>query len=974
MPASTHDGTSGVLNCAEWLHKVVPSWLDADVPVHLDDALRELALRVDDVSVYAKKGGQLPVKASLRVQVMALDSWNATALSGWPSEREDLKVQTRFLVTRLFLCSHCVFSGQEVREAHLSHHLEDAEKCILMCLKTSKELLRSCCPMAAEEVLTWAACVVQACAGAAGPTIRRFSAEVQFAQLRAAWEAGRHDCACAIAAQLAEETRSSTTYREALFEFIYTIGVRALQETDSNAAQLDETAVGKAGAEVVQAPGFASAPPIPEAQAALQTLLLLSLRLQRAIKVRTVKQRVFLGITTLQYAYSLLLCGQYDAAADAATTSSELLRTVEPIVVRFKAEVHRHAEEEVVSLFGVLCGDTAVDAGDLCAMASLGMENIPAVQETLFSALHRRVAASESAADQFRLLCVLIHHSSEWSVAELLRRLASGDTPAPTFHRFLFCCLWRLSAKAENLQSRCVSTATRWGCLDVAQRLFRNVTSDEEHQAVLLDMAHLALALHEDGEDATEELNQTLRLLHGLGTVAPTLKTSLLQAQAQVAFLLEKTEQGMDGVRALLTCTAGAMLVRSCSELVTFLLRLSLLHVAGAVAELCIVAFHQRESASCILEFAKVFAMGSLVDQAEEHRSEVGGVLEVHVCPVLQHMALTLPDALWWSRLLWYTAEVLLESNPVRAVRLLHAGVELQADRRDSEEAEVPMAAANRILRNRLCLLLDTEFDTFAAGQTALSPLELRRHSGRLASLLTQCNEEEDGTDEFAATRQRVTLALARVEASLRDMLVRDASTPIDVEALNLAELPSMAAVSGCDLEQVATACHHVASRLSAPDSYSLCDAALNSMLAAAKLQLSSAGASTTALSSLFATFYAAFRVARNGDGRLLVCEALTGALPPLTASNASLQSALSLSERDYDDSFSAHRDLSLCETVVEFFAVEAWNESVQWNVLQRRTLVERWRAVTAALTSVLSDANASKAAIMDLATQMPLL
>ncbi|CAJ1021982.1 hypothetical protein Q4I30_002726 [Leishmania utingensis] len=974
MTAATDGRASSVVKCAEWLHKVVPCWLDADASVHLEDALREVEIWLSCVSAYATKGGHLPVKAALRVQLVTLDSWNTTALSGWPSERQDLKVQLRWLVTQLYLCSHCVFAESAVREAHLSHHLDDAEKCILMCLKTSKDLLRTRRTDAADKVLAWAACVVKACGGTPGATVRKFSVEVHFAQLRAAWEAGGYDRACVMAAKLADEARLSPAYTEALFELIYSIGVKSLQVDHFDADPCGGHVRSALETEGVALPPRASAGRISDEQAALQTLLLLSLRLQESIKVRTVKQRTFFGMTQLQYAYSLLLCGKYDDAADAATASHAILRTVEPIVVRFKAEVHRHATNEVLPLFGALCGDATVDVGDLCAMASLAIEKIPSLQETLFSELHRRVAASAIAVDQFRLLCVLIRHSSEWSVAELLRRLSKGDLPPPTFHRFLFCCLWQLSAKTVEEQPRNLSVVTRWCCLDAAQRLFRNVASEEELQSVLLDMAQLAVELHVDGREATKELEQTLRLCQQVKAIVPALEAPLLQAQSQVSFLLGKSEQGMERVKALLNCTSEETAVRTCSELVTFLLRSSLLPLAGAVAELCVVAFHQHQSPFCIIEFAKVFAMGCLVEESEQIRAEVGSILEAHVCPVLQHVTLTLPDARWWSRFLWYAAEALLDSDPGRAVRLLHAGVELQADRSDACEAEMPATASVGFVCERLCLLLDTEFDTFAAGQAALSTAELQRHSDSLASLLSSCIDEKDSADGRFTPPQRITLFLARLEVKLRDVLARDVSVPIDMEALGLAELPSMTGIGSVDLEQVATVCHHVALRLSPPGSYSLCDAALTIMLAAAQLKLSSGVVSTPALGSLFATIYSAFRIARNADGRLLVCEVLITALPFLTANGASLHSASSHLHDHYGRSSSLKGDLGLCETVVEFFAVEAWNESVQCNILQRRALVERWRAITAALTSVLSDTNASKAAIADLAAQMPLL
>ncbi|KAG5507539.1 hypothetical protein JKF63_06488 [Porcisia hertigi] len=977
MTAATDGGLSAVVRCAEWLHSSVPCWLDADAPFHMEDALQELTTHLHCVSAYAQKGGCLPVKAALRVQVLALDSWNTTVLPGWQLERKDLKVQTRWLVAHLFLCSHCVFATQEVREAHLLHHLDDAEKCILMCLKTSKGLIQTHHADAAEQALSWATWVVRACAGttAAASTVQRFSAEVQFAQLHAAWETGRHDHACVIAAQLAEETRSSITYTEALFEFIYDAAVKALNGPDFKADVLDGNTHASSEGQGMEPIACASGTSVSDVQAALQSLLLLSLRLQGEKRVRTVRQRTFLGMTQLQYGYSLLLSGNYDAAADAATRSYELLHTVEPLVIRFKAEVYRQAVDQVLALFGILCDDTAVDVENLCAMATLGMEKLSAVQETLFQALHRRVAASENVVDQFRLLCVLIHHCSEWSVNELLRRLSNGATPPPAFNRFLFCCLWRLSTEAVMAQSCCLCAETRWRCLDAAQRLFRDVASKEELQACLLDMARIALRLNDDGGDATEKLEETLRLCHQAEPFAGVLEASLLQSEAQIAFLLGKGEEGMVHVKALLVCTTGKQVaVQSCSEIVSFLLCSSLLHFAGAVAELCIIAFHQHQPPSCVLEFAKVFAMGCLVEHTAEMRVEIGSILVLRVCPLLEQEVLALSESQWWSRFLWYVSETLLDSDPVRAVRLLHTGVELQTDHRDSRDAEVIVGAADWLLRDRLSLLLDTEFDVFTAGQTALSSVELCRHRDRLASLLSSCDERNHVTDMFIEARQRVTLALARLETTLHDLLAHDAFIPDDMEALHLAELPSMPAVGPADLEQAAAACHRVAAHFPLCDSAPLCDAALTMMLEAARLQLTDNLSSTAALGALFANLYAAFKMARNGDGRLRVYDVLIAALPRLTGECASLRTAFLHSLKDSDHSPAVEGVIGMCETVVEFFAVEAWNESVQWNVLHQRTLVERWRAAATALTSVLSEANPSKAAITDLAAQMPLL
>ncbi|KAK7196124.1 hypothetical protein NESM_000547300 [Novymonas esmeraldas] len=1015
MAASVAD----VVACAEWMHRLLPHWIDPDLAVDLADVSRSIAAHLTCVSAFAEKGGCLPVKAALRVQSVALDCWNASAVSAWSPERRDLKVQVRWLITHLFLCGHCVFAAHAVREAHLSRRLRDAEKCILMCLKTGSGLLRSRRHAEAERVLAWAADVASACTNATGAaTVRRFATEVQFAQLRAAWAAGAHDRACATAEALGEETRSSVTYREALYEFVYDVAVESTQlrdapphsdgvaDADQTAADTDDDDGDDDGDAVGAPPSCALSEAASRQHAALQRLLVLSARLQQETGVRTVKQRSFLGMTHLQHSNSLLLCCSFAAAADAATRAYDLLRTYEPLVVRIKAEAHLRHADEVATLFHLLCDDVAVDVSDVCAVVSVAVELVPAAEATLFAGLQRRVAASDSTADVFRLLCALIRRGSEWSVAELLRHLAAGAVLPAALRRFLFCCLWRLAAAAPAAP-RCLSAATRWGCLEAAQRLFLDAASAEELQAVLLDMAHLALAamVDEEAGAATELLTRTAHLYTTVSDAGPAMAVPALRAQAQLAFVLGRQEEGMARMRTLLAVGgAERAVVHECTAMVTFLMHRSLLQCAGAVAELCLVALprdQRHQQPSCALEFARVFAVGCLASDAAAAdgvvRADVAEVLHVHVCPVLQDASLAPEEARWWSRFLWYVAESLLDVDLVRAVRLLHAGMQLHTHQLDDGVAEEVTCSAARedvqlLTLDRLCTLLDAEFDVFAAGHAALAAEEVQQYTDQLAGLL-RSHDGEDGSAAPACERRRVALVLARLEGALRVLQGRGAATPEDVESLRLADLPTVSGVCSADLQQAAAACSEVAASLPPATASALCDAAVGLLLIAAQYELcgddASGGSRDTtsveALAAVLTTLYTAFQVAHDVEARLRVGESLAAVLTRLTAGGVTLRSAFAQQraaaaapeeeeEKQRRQCRAVERGLDLCETVVEFFAVEAWNESVQWNVLQRRALVERWRGVAAVLTAALDDTNASKAAIADFAVQMPLL
>ncbi|KPA78433.1 hypothetical protein ABB37_06061 [Leptomonas pyrrhocoris] len=991
MSATGGDAPS-LLACAAWLHDACRAWTDENRVVDVGSAQAELAQRLTAVKENAERHDCLPVKEALQLQLCGQDCWNATFLLSWPVERLVLKRAARHLAAYLFLTSHRLFAPPEVFEAHVSHHRDDAEKCILMCLKVSKALANHGNAFdEAHMMLTWASAIVAACRDASKVKVGQYAMEVHFAQLHVLWRSGRFSQACAMAEKLAEETQNSSTYREALFEFIYEAAFAVTCSADAaEEPSADEKELG------------ASA----ECHNTTQALLSLSLRLQKQDDVRTVKQQSFLGTTELQLACLLLKTGAYGEAVEAAAAAYEHLHTFEPLVVRLKAESLRHNTESAAELFAALCRrDNTVAFAELCAIAMGLVESNPTMEEEVATSLQRRVASSPASADEedrFRLLCFLLHVHSEWSVGELVRLLSITAKPQDqVFHRFFFCCLWQLALCDEEaaVQGTTAARAThpcrrgrlsgalKWECLKVAVTDFSALgSSDAERQSMLLDMSRLAVELQPDppsdpatdDEDPITALQHTWELWRRETTVHPALHSPVMLAQAQLAFVLGKCDEGLQFVHALWSSSEeDDTKVQSCAALINFLLVRSMFDVAGSVAQRCLPRL-AADPAQCRLDFAKVCALGSLASGEDALVSAVGDLFVAHVCPLLTGEEVPLSPTLlsWWSCFLWYISDRLLEGSPIQAVRLSYTGVCLSQKLCMDRSGDAACGLA--LLPRRLSALLEAEFDLYVAEQPCLTVPELRQSHTLLTRLSEEAVESDSTGDNGSSpeSRARVTLSLATVEMALRQLEEAKGAEEPPAASMELDTLPHLPSIEAGDLEQVATVCHRVAAR-TPHVCIALRAAAVTLQIAAAEThcrRLSAAGNDGDAVYAVLSMLYDAYGMASSADARAEVFTALIQMLDPVTPTPLTEMLSGALKHRSCGNSPLAGHAARLAETAVEFFAVEAWNESVQWNVLQRRDEVARWRSWALTLADMLDSTNASKIAIADLAVQMPLL
>lgn len=985
-----HRGATSLTACGAWLHDRMAEWVDAKCVVDVDAALATVVQKINDVLAYATRCEAIAVRDALDLQCSGQHTWNSTFLLNWPPERAALKRRGRQLAALLFLCSHHVFAPAEVVSAYMAHHIDDAEKCVLMCLKVSKMLVRSREVAEAQQMLTWATEVVNAAPNPSQVRVRQWSIEVRFAQLHLFWQTGLGEETCAVAEQLASSTSDSMTYREALVEFIYT-------------AALDAATTSEAG--VTPAPR----------EATLQALLSLSLRLQAADNVGSTKQLKLMGLTQLQQSCSYLRSGDYAQAAATAATAYAFLETCEPLVVRLRAESLLHNTDEVDSALRAICAHGGVSVAELVALASSVVEGNPVLEGSVTSLLTDRLLSSKVTAEErkenvFRFTCYLLHVRSESSIGKLLDFVECAEyAVAPTFHRFLFCALWRLAAAAppctaddgveHEAAAPTLSPLSQWQCLRVALTHFApQQSSPAERQTVLLAMTQLLLTSDtmlptclttNTHEGSTEEraLVEAAQITWDLwakeeGEETPHLlaqEAAALLAQAQLAFVLGRRDEALQRVQCVCETekkdTSPAALpaaVHACSSLLNALLTRSCYEDAAAVAQLCLSSLASL-SPQCTMDFAKVCAFGFLAQKDGDTTwlYNVADLLEAHVCPLCDSVpsaVATVTDsnaASWWSRLLWYVSDGLAETRLAQAVRLSFSAAVLHV---------LCVPAETELLRGRLSVLLEMEVGLFAEGQPALSTTETQRALSFLMEI-RDVDGEESSTSLTLLPRQAVVQCLALMEVALR--AVEEAGEYTEgngIDTSQIASLSELPAVKVQDLERAAAACHRVASGLvSAPAA--LHHAAVSLEIAAAELHCRRAAldADTAELCAALSLLYAAYTFANNVELRTMVFTSLMALLRDTALPLAEVLSSV-LQRRALDNSPQSFRTARVVEVTVEFFAIEAWNESVQWNVLRRREEGGMWRAWALSLADLLDASNASKAAINDYASQMPLL
>lgn len=652
----------------------------------------------------------LPIQEAVMCQESARMAWHLTCTWGAQEPMTDVVAAFRHLTVLIYLIGSNYFAAPKIRSAYFAAHGSETEKCVIMCLRTAKNLSAHDYNADAKSLLGFAD-VISQCGAPFSPKGARLAMETALARLRVLWRMAEFEEALRVSAALSAETQRYPLYREELLHAITTIG---------------EDSPGKVHDEVY-----------------LRSLLTISLGMQTAAPIVVHKHRALLGCTYLQMASSFLRSEDYEEAFAAAQTAYEELQSLEPLVVQLAALSYQRKETSAVELFCTLLQRADMVLEDAFSMASLLLDTNKGAYEAVKKHLKEANGLEQKASKlfQFLLVCLMVRVHTDVSICDACTELESVSSES-TYCRFYFTMMWDVGNEAAlsfRTRHKALLTGLTWeGC-----------SSTSELRGMWMDLAELSCHQFSTVSDDGTFLRDCLAAWDRLpdeedGGVHATLYL------CQIHYLLEDTVQGAAYLRLLLRSPPE---VCSCVSalLVSTFQKAQNVPVAAAVAR----AFLDG-SGSCTteerLEFLRVCVLGVLVDVDVD--LEWVKTLLAQVVPALQKAADAAieTDFLWWCQSLWYLSEVILNSDPSQAVQHSVAACDLFSIRCDCTTPE-----ARDILCNRAIFVLQHEFDLYVCGASALSP----------EAVSSQMNSLSEISNPSAAAVRRI-LELSKAEVRLR--------------------------------------------------------------------------------------------------------------------------------------------------------------------------------------------------------------
>lgn len=995
----------------------------------------EAAALIVEVRAVAAERKCLPISPAADLRAAAQQAWNATAQSPWGTSEAAArcKASVRHLTALCFLTSSNCFAPARVRNEYLGANFPEAEKCVLMCLKTAKALAALADPAGAGELLDAATAVSATPATTASGAARMVDLRLEalLSGLAVHWQLGLWSAATAAAKALRRNVLHNKAYSESLLQLIHAIASEAPAGPTTMPDDEEEAA--------------ATAAQVLEREAGLQELLGVSLDLLGdGSGSPHQKRRSLYGATLLLLGISQLRAGAFAAALTSGQRSYDELQSLEPLVLQVRALIGLGHRAEALEIFKTIMlsaadviraptGNTARPgaSGPLplreifaVALVLTGYEEGPdgsgggqpdSVTEQVVAMLVGAVGGptggaagpvSTSRGPMCAMVAFLMRVNTDFSMSALCA-LAEQPQSSDIDDGWLRLCFSACYAAGSKSGSR-LSLETRLCLLRTVLGMWPRAGSGQEFEGFLVNMAEVAFLMYaRDPSDPSP-------LRHSFAAIGhhPCQSVYGKHAACQLAFMLDgHTDQAYELARGLLSSatdperSSPLPVVAAFGTLVNFLMGESRVVEAGRLAAMVTsVAESGRDAgdagptgkldmpAGTRLQFLRVCAAGLLAEvvAAADPPSDALLTLTRRTCDA----ALSLLDGMFdtnadglastaggdtsagaalidWCRILWHFANtVLVEPDVDAALRITAGAINLfQQFCCDYQDAN-----AVALLVDRILFCMETEFEVFVCGRPVLP-------ADTLASYLAVMGECRAGLHESITNRaaSAAVLALAGAELCLRRYAdAADAKLVADVDqfaALDLATL-TLAGVPSGNLEALAESTAATAAAHTALFG-ELQPRAVDLQLAAVAALRGDVDPSDSAQPSnpdavalavvdqkTAAMLFRAFQLAGDEDGlQARVCAEAARCLSQNEGEGGAALAASTLVRLPED-----------VETVVEFFAVEAWNKTVGMNAARDKAQATSWRSLACSLCALLPADSKTRIAVADYAEQMPLL
>ncbi|KEG10667.1 hypothetical protein DQ04_03441040 [Trypanosoma grayi] len=848
--------------------------------------------------------GALPVKSLEELRVLGSACWNMTVRHTAKQddvEEQKLRASLRDFATRAFLLGNYAYSAKDVSHGYFTHHPREAEQCLLMCLKTSRDL--SLCGMAdsARGLLA----VGEAVASHIRPGVkkslthlkhRNMTWELAYTTMDVMWNIGEYQASCQASQRLSEmllkDDSLKRDHREAFFRFVFRIGNNSLPMN---------------------------------AEEYVRNMLLRSIDVQNYFKESGASDAphhltMLRGATMEQLALSCLREGNAAEAAHWAKEADAALHTSSSALLRLKTSAEAGMEAEAGVLLHEYVQRSDVSADDAVA-ACFELQNllVNAKESSIegMRLLLQRVkgtASRESVA--FRLVQLLLRDgclSSCQAALQILQK-ESIDFEEAKYRRYCFIWLWELSDTAEFTRTQAVES------LEVALRL-KDCASDSEIDAVHLRLCSEYIAVYEDDQEvgALENAKRILLKFKERKSRCPFFRCLLFKVA-----VLESNEAELEQeLQCLLTCEPAEMVMPALCTGINYCLKRGYLHGVSLAAR---HAFFSSASISDVrveLELSRVY-VASVLSKAcnctDEHLCAVAERLQRLLSDKCAAVSLTHEEVMWWVQVFLVLGSEFTDGPGPTSVLLFRVATLIALQ--DPVPSDGP--SHSLLLAGLLCSMED-EFQLFAAGRPQMDPHDLDER-------LRLCREVLSTTPDVEC---RVTLLLAEAEYHLRSP---SPETPKRIEAI-LEELSGVPAAFE-DYEDladgaafVASQCevghpplHEVAMKLNMWAAVAVMDA-VSSFSSSSELGGEGDRSCADYITDVLSCLYKSFTLASDRTEELVVVQRL---LEWLSSSIGSFTVACFFKRSHVDGVRTvASHSMAFAVLFLEYFAVEAWNNSV---------------------------------------------
>lgn len=871
----------------------------------------------------------LPPKDAFAAQQQGQMLWNSvSARREWGTEYKENKRNLRYLAALLYLHGSNVFSSSSMRSAYFQCHPLEGEKCILLCLKTAKEFSEALAADTATALLSVAAMVRQSCVWSVKKACQ-FDIELLFAELAVHRELKQWDQAVVKAKKLFEISGSRLEQREALLNFIYTLGEKPMDSVED--------------------------------EPFLRDLLALSIHAQRNSHSEQgflLNEQVLLGVTFIQMAVSFNRSELHEEALPYADAAYAELHSSEALVLKAVTLSLLHRTDEAMAVFAALLQARTLSPNDTFTLAFNLAKGDAACIPGLLHALktdsryQSTNELTEEAAEFLFFFTNFVAHFCPVEGLEDVCRTAQRIPAESPLSRGFFQLLWELSQK----NSTGFLPQQRVWLLDVLLR-FSPAASEIEMEMVITVMAQLAIEAIQNPETNRDDvLPPVVRAYSAFYAKSYGLYSKVVKCQ--IDFLATNDFSLADALDQLLATEERDMdnLVPAMITLLYFFMEHRAVVHVGEIARRALSMLPQDANLSERVLFFKAFAVSwldvhSIQDSQSVDATDVSFIVE-EMQKIRHAEAVNGVAGEWWCAFLWYVADYVEQSHKPIATELSSIAVQLWLQHRAQEDFSKDVISVSRVF-----LLLNLEFNVFVNGAPVLSLGEMDIYLTAIASM-----------DSDIQTEKQTTVYLARCEKAFRAYAEGTCTASDCLELLSREKV----AAYGCSFEDCEALWVAVMSVLHVQDSCDVRRCIAEILLFAATHLTEMCHCPCTAALTMF---YRAYTISANIVTQYDVCVVLTTLIhekkyPLFTSSKV---------KREEEEGAGLGRlekfqESSTAQSIVEFFAVETWNTAVKYNVARDSGNVERWRELSMCFCSLLPETHYAHQALTNFYTEMPIM